>query len=158
MKKVFFISAGCLVLDQLIKGILTVCLSYEHSYEIISNFLSITLVKNTGAAFSIMSGDTTLLIAFTVAVLIAIYFMVFKDHEVNNYESVTYGILIGGILGNLVDRIFNGYVVDYIHFHFLEYNFPIFNLADVFIIVSVIMIIVGMFRRKNETQSRKIWN
>lgn len=153
MKKVLLISAVFLFIDQLVKGLLTISLDYGQTVEIIKNFFSITLIQNTGAAFSILSQNTILLIVLTIIVLNAIYFIVIKDQKLDKFENITYGILIGGILGNFVDRIFNGYVIDYMHFHFLGYNFPIFNFADMCIVISVILIIIQMFRRKNGVQS-----
>lgn len=127
-------------------------LSFGSSYEIINNFLRITLVKNTGAAFSIFSQNTFFLIIFTIICLFLIYHILIKNKKLNTFDIITYGILIGGILGNFTDRLLSGYVVDYIHFTFLD--FPIFNFADICIVVSVILIIIDIFRRKDETYSK----
>ena len=154
MKKVLIISAVFLFVDQLIKGLMTHFLNVGDTVEVIKNFFSITLIQNTGAAFSIMSQNTVFLILMTFVVLIAIYFIVIKDHELNKFESITYGILVGGILGNFVDRIINGYVIDYMHFTFGSYSFPIFNFADTCIVTSVILIIIDMYRRRNEIRSK----
>lgn len=145
----------CLFIDQVVKGLLTWNMDYNSSIQLVTNFLSITLVKNTGAAFSILSGNTPFLIILTLLVLMVIYFLIIKDHELNKFDIIIYGILIGGILGNFVDRVFLGYVIDYIHFNFLGYNAPIFNIADALIVISVILIIGSMFRRKNEIKDRK---
>lgn len=150
MKKVLFIAAAFLFIDQLIKGILVLTLNYNESVSIIGNFFSLSLVQNTGAAFSILSQNTLLLIFLTIFVLVAIYYLIIKGHKLDKFENITYGILIGGILGNFADRIFNGYVIDYMHFRILDTDFPIFNFADTCIIVSVILIMFRMFGRKNE--------
>jgi len=152
VRKILFISAGLLFIDQLIKGLLVYFFNFGNSYEIINNFFSITLVKNTGAAFNIFSQNTLFLILFTIICLFTIYHMLIKEKTLSNFETVMYGILIGGILGNFADRIFYGYVVDYLHFTF--FDFPIFNFADTCIVVSVILIIVDIFRRKDGTLSK----
>lgn len=156
MKKVLLVSGICLFIDQAVKIFLSWNMDHETSIPIISDFLNITLVQNTGAAFSLLSNSTPLLIILTLLVLNAIYFMVIKDHELDKFETITYGILIGGILGNFIDRVFLGYVIDYIHFNFGNYNAPVFNIADICIVTSVLLIIASMFRRKNESKGKSV--
>ncbi len=66
-----------------------------------------------------------------------------KDNNINNF---TYGILIGGIFGNLFDRVLRGYVIDYVALKFFDYSFPIFNLADIFITIGVILIVISLIK------------
>ena len=149
MKKVLIITAIFTIIDQVIKYVLELGLSIGESINIIPNFFSLTLLKNTGAAFSILRSNTLFLIIISVIALAFIYIYFIKDKELNNFDSVVYGMLLGGIIGNLIDRIFRGCVVDYLDFNI--FNFPVFNLADTLIVVSIILIIIKMIKGdKNE--------
>lgn len=138
MRKILIISVLCLFIDQALKKFLINVFSFGTSLKIIENFLNITLVKNEGAAFNILNENIFLLILIAIFVLIFIYFFIIKDKTLTKTDEILYGVLIGGILGNLLDRIFLGYVVDYIQV--CLFNFPVFNFADMCIVISVIII------------------
>ena len=70
-------------------------------------------------------------------------------------QDIFYGLLIGGILGNVIDRIIRGYVIDFIDIKIFRYDFPIFNLADTFIVISIIYIIISLFRNEAKNASAK---
>ena len=113
---------------------------------IVKNFFYITLVHNKGAAFSILDGNRMILIFISLLALFLIYNFYIKNDMKNRLESITYGILVGGILGNLLDRIFYGYVIDYFNFKIFGYNFPVFNIADICIVISVILMTIVFIR------------
>ena len=155
MKKLFGISLGIIILDQLIKNGLLFFMSFGKSITIIKNFFNITLIGNSGAAFSIMSSNTILLIIISIVVLNVIYFYLIKGKNLSEFEQVSYGILIGGIVGNLIDRIWHMQVIDYLDFTFFGYNFPVFNLADIAIVVSMFLIGYQVLKGdKNEVSSK----
>ena len=139
----------CLFIDQFIKNIVINFMNVGESIVLIKNFLSITYVRNSGAAFSILSSNTFLLIIISLFVLFFIFKYISKG-ELNNYERIIYGMLAGGICGNLFDRIVYGAVIDYLDFNIFGYNFPIFNFADVFIVISMFLIIFISGDGKNE--------
>ncbi len=141
MKKVFLISSLCLIIDQIAKNLIISKFLLNESLIVIDNFFSITNVRNYGAAWSILEANTLFLILVGFITIFFIYFSFLKNKKLNVFETLTYGILIGGILGNLVDRIIYGYVIDFLDFKLLNYNFPVFNFADVFIVVSALFII-----------------
>lgn len=149
MKKSIWILVICLFIDQLIKNIIINFLSIGESINIINNFFSITYVRNSGAAFSILESNTILLIIISVLVLIFIFKYISKDN-LSNLEYVLYGVLSGGICGNLFDRVVYKSVIDYLDFNIFGYNFPIFNFADILIVVSMFLIILIMKDDKNE--------
>lgn len=154
MKKVFQISLGVLVLDQLIKNMLLLFMNYGDSINIIKGFFSITLIGNTGAAFSMFSSNTLLLIIISIICLNVIYFYLIKNKDLNKLENIYYGLLIGGILGNLVDRVVHMKVIDYLDFNIFGYNFPVFNLADITIVTAMFLIIYEVIKGgKNEASS-----
>ena len=144
-----------LIIDQLLKGILE---TITKSYVIIDKVLSIRFVTNTGAAFSILENNILILIIVSISVLILVYNLSFSFKS-DKLTNITFGLLYGGILGNLIDRVFYGYVRDFISIG----KFPIFNVADIAIVVGIILLIVisikGEFlvrkENKNENKSRR---
>ena len=114
MKKLFGIAFITVLLDQLIKNGLLFFMNYGQSITIIKNFFNITLIGNTGAAFSILSSNTILLIIISVVVLNVLYFFFIKGKTLTDFEQVSYGLLVGGIMGNLIDRVLRMQVVDYL--------------------------------------------
>lgn len=142
LKKIVGISTIIIILDQLIKYLISNKIELNESIEIINHFFSITYVQNIGAAWNILSGNRWLLIMIGMISLIAIYLYFIKDKKLKKIEVITYSILIGGIIGNLIDRIVYGYVIDYLSFNIFGYHFPVFNLADICIVVSVFLMIM----------------
>lgn len=142
LKKIVGISTIIIILDQLIKYLISNKIELNESIEIINHFFLITYVQNIGAAWNILSGNRWLLIMIGMISLIAIYLYFIKDKKLKKIEVITYSILIGGIIGNLIDRIVYGYVIDYLSFNIFGYHFPVFNLADICIVVSVFLMIM----------------
>ncbi len=141
-KKLTIFSIIFVVVDQLIKLIISNFVSYQSSINIVPNFFYITNVHNDGAAWSILSGNVILLALLGVIALVLIYYFFLKDKTLSKLETFLYSLLIGGIIGNLIDRIFLGYVVDYIGVILINYYFPIFNFADIGIVISILMMII----------------
>lgn len=156
MKKILPISLLLIVIDQIIKILVINKMALQQSIIVINNFFNITYVRNTGAAWSILSGNVLLLIMISVLALVTIYYYLIKDKDLNKIDIVSYSMLIGGIIGNLIDRIVHGYVIDYLDFKIFNYNFPIFNIADTLIVISIIIIgislIVGEYREQNRNK------
>lgn len=156
MKKILPISLLFVVIDQVVKILVINKMALQQSITIINNFFNITYVRNTGAAWSILSGNVLLLIMISVLALVTIYYYLIKDKDLNKIDIVSYSMLVGGIIGNLIDRIVHGYVIDYLDFTIFNYNFPIFNIADTLIVISIIIIgislIVGEYREQNRNK------
>lgn len=128
-----------LFLDQLIKYLITSKMYLGESINIIDNFFKITYVTNDGAAFNIFSGQTIILILIALFVIL---YIIKNIKKITKNEKYIYAVLIAGILGNLIDRIIRGYVIDYIDFTLFGYDMAIFNLADTLIVVSCILLIL----------------
>ena len=143
MKKLLGISLISVVLDRIIKMII-VSLGFGNSITVIKGFFNITCMYNDGAAWSMLSGYRILLIIISIAELIVLYFVFIKGKKLKTIEIIIMGMLIGGIVGNLIDRIVYGYVIDYLDFNIFGYNFPIFNLADSLIVISVGLLVYAM--------------
>ena len=128
-----------LFIDQLIKFLVASNMYVGQSITIISNFFKITYVTNDGAAFSLFSGNVLLLILIAVFVIIYIFKNIKKLEKLEKY---IYSILVAGILGNLIDRIFRGHVIDYLDFRLFGYDMAIFNFADICIVVSCSLLLL----------------
>lgn len=142
MKKITIFSLLIIILDQIIKFVVIQNMELYSSIIIIKNFFNITYVQNIGAAFSILSGNVVFLSLISLIVLVAIYIYLSKKKSFNKIQTITYSMLIGGIVGNMIDRIFRGFVIDYLDFSILKYNFPVFNFADICIVVSAIILLI----------------
>ena len=159
MKKIGIISLIVIIIDRILKVLVTNNFVLNVRNKIIDGFFYITNCHNGGAAFSLFSGNVLFLIFITLIVLFLIYRTINKEN-VNKIGILAYGLLLGGILGNLYDRIFYGYVIDYLDFRIFNFNFAIFNLADAAIVIGAILLIVfegsDNDGRKNKNRCRKL--
>ena len=146
MKKfVFIVSILCFFIDQISKLFILHFFSNSVTNVIIPNFFSIIYVENTGAAWGMFSNGTLILALLSLIFLfIAIKYVVDKD-DLSWFNVISYGFIIGGVLGNLFDRIVRSFVVDFLSFKFFSYSFPVFNIADCFIVVGIILVLIDSF-------------
>lgn len=146
------------VLDYVTKYFVKVNFDLHESITVIKNFFYLTYIHNTGAAFGILSGNKILLILFSFLVIFFIIYQ-FKSYKDSLLLKISFSSLLGGLLGNLFDRISYGYVVDFLDFRIFKYEFPVFNVSDIFIVLSVILIIFEISRYEggeiNENSSNK---
>lgn len=140
-KRLLVISSIFILLDQLLKIIVRNNITLGKENFIIPNFFYLTNVKNTGGAFSIFSNNPIMLAVIGILVLCFIYYFI-KNKKITFIEEISYGLLVGGIIGNIIDRIIFNYVTDYIGLVFGKYYYPIFNLADIGIVLSVLILII----------------
>jgi len=138
MKIMFIISFFVLLLDQLTKHF------FKNKTILITNFFKFDYVENTGAAFGLLKGYNLLFIILAFVVLFFIFKYYKELTQEKLYMQITIGFLIGGILGNLIDRIFLGYVIDFISFSF----WPTFNMADTFSTIAVILLSFQILTKK----------
>ena len=151
-KKLFIYTIIFVFIDQLSKGLINIGMNLNQSIEIIPNFLNLTYVHNIGAAFSIFEGAKWFFIITAIIVLNIIYIFFIKDKELKNSEIVIYSLLIIGIIGNLIDRVVFCYVIDFIDVNI--FNFAIFNLADSFIVIAVVLLLIMMGGKNARDNSR----
>lgn len=156
LKKLIYIFGSIIfIIDQLVKLLVINFISYDKVINIISNFFYLTHVKNTGGAWSIFSGNTLFLLIISLLCIIGIIFYVNKKDKFNKLEVIYFTLLFGGIIGNLFDRVIYSGVIDYIGMIFFGYYFPIFNIADICIVVGAILIIIdGLWGDKNDSRSK----
>ena len=124
-------------------------LIYEETIPVVSHFFYLTYVKNTGGAWSILSGNSFLLLGIGICFLVGLVYYMIKKDTFTSFEVVSYSLLIGGVLGNFIDRMIYGGVIDYLGFIFGNYYFPIFNYADICIVVGVGLLLIDGIRSES---------
>ena len=138
MKTSIIISILITILDQIIKFIIDKKVLF---IEVIPKLFNIHKVYNYGVAFSFLENKRYLILLFSF-ILIYFLFNLRKDLPKTKKYDILFGVILGGILGNLIDRVFRGYVIDYFETFILGISFPIFNLADICITLGIILMIL----------------
>lgn len=155
MKKfaIIIIVVGVLV-DQLTKLMITGSIELYETIKLIPNFLYLTFVKNTGAAWSILEGNMLFFYLITVVALgFMVYYLVRLEAH-HKLEILAMGLLISGTLGNFIDRLWLQYVRDFIGMIFFGYYFPIFNVADMLLTFGVIIMAFAIIRKESHENNR----
>jgi len=145
-KYIYIISIIILLIDQISKLIVINTITYLKEINIIPNFFSLMYVKNTGGAFSIFNNNVILLTIISVICLIFIIRYIIKNNKKLFLEDLSIAFITGGLLGNLIDRIFRSGVIDFFKFKIITYDFPIFNIADIFIVIGIFIIMISTIR------------
>lgn len=154
MTTIIYLSIILLLIDQISKLLVVKIIDINHPIQIIKNFFYLTYTHNTGAAFSILTGQRIFLILIGVVILIILFNYLRKNKVEKKVDKISFSLIIGGALGNLLDRIVRGYVVDFIDVKIFGYNFPIFNLADTFIVIGVFLLLITLTRKENKNDNR----
>ena len=149
---IYKITAIILIIDQFIKILINRFVGINTKITIIPKFFSIFHVRNTGAAFSILEDNTILIIVVSVIFIIILDHYIKKEKSFNKLSIISLGMIMGGMFGNLIDRIIYHSVVDYLSFTIFKHNFPIFNLADIGITVGALLLVISMIKDKNKTK------
>lgn len=140
-----------ILLDQFTKYLAVVHLFQQEPIEIFPGVFELHFLKNKGAAFGIMQNQKYFFVVITsILVMLMIYLLVrIPETKKNIILSLTIGLLISGAIGNLIDRIRLGYVIDFFYFKLID--FPIFNVADCYVVVAVIILmLLILFYYKDE--------
>ena len=141
------IAVAVVLVDQLSKAWMTALLSDGRSMNAVPGLLDLRLVHNTGAAFSLLRGATPLLGLLSLVVVIAVLVWIWRQQRLPIWQGLAVGFLLGGSLGNGLDRWRLGYVVDYLAL--VPIDFPIFNPADVAINLAVICFAVDLWSNRS---------
>lgn len=140
------------LIDRLFKVLVVNYL--KGTITLLPNFLSLVYVKNIGAAFSLMEGQPTLLAILSLLFFLVIYKELTSKSN-STLLSISYIMILGGILGNFYDRLVLNYVIDYISVIIFNYHFPIFNFADMLIVIGVLLLIYELWKdEKNEIRNK----
>lgn len=117
---------------------------FGESITIIENVLYITSHRNRGAAWGILQGQMWLFYVITLVVIVAIMYYLRKAAKGKILLGVSLSLMLGGAIGNFIDRVLRKEVVDFIHTYIFGYNFPVFNIADSSLVIGVILLMIQM--------------
>lgn len=142
-------------IDQYTKYLVVTKMSLLQTIPVIDNFFYLTSHRNRGAAFGILQNQTWLFIIVTIGVVLFLIYYMRANYRQEPGAVWAFALILSGAIGNLIDRIRTGEVVDFFHFIFGEYSFAIFNVADASICVGVGILILITFFSKEGTESTK---
>jgi signal peptidase II len=145
-QKIYSIASIVIMIDLILKFIVSSKLVENDSLKVIPNFFSIYYLKNTGAAFSILQDSTVFLVILSAIILLILNNYIEKEKSLSKMSEISLGMVIGGIFGNMIDRIINHSVTDFISFRIFNYNFPVFNIADIGITVGVFLLLISVLK------------
>ena len=142
--KLYYLSLSIFIvlIDQFTKYLI----SYNNRLFINKDFLLFKLdfVKNYGAAFNIFSGSRIFLSLISIIFSLLLIYLIFRKNTFNLFDLYAYSFILGGTIGNGIDRIYKGFVVDFINLNFI--NFPVFNIADISINIGFIFLLYNIFK------------
>ena len=144
-------------IDLLSKVIIKNVLIFSERNMIIKGFLYLTYVKNTGIAWSLFNNNNIAITILGFILVFRIYFYI-RKRQLSELELIGYGLILGGAFGNLIDRLFRGYVVDFIDIYIFGYDYPVFNIADMCIVIGVFLLIIDVLRGERHEVNSKKWN
>ena len=144
--KLYFLSLSIFIIliDQFTKYLMF----YKYKIFINKDFLLFRLdfVKNYGAAFNIFSGNRLFLSFISIIFSILLLYLILRKNKSNSLELLSYSFILGGTIGNGIDRVLKGYVIDFINLNII--NFPVFNIADISINIGFIILLYSIFKNK----------
>ena len=144
--KLYFLSLSIfiIIIDQFTKYLIF------YNYKILFNkdflLFRLDLVKNYGAAFNILNGNRLFLSSISIIFSVLLTYLILKKNTLNSFDLISYSFILGGTIGNGIDRILRGYVIDFINLNMI--NFPVFNIADISINIGFIFLIYSIFKNK----------
>ena len=151
---IYIITIITLIIDQVVKLLVKTNMNLHQEINIIPNFFSLYYIENKGAAFSIFNDQTTFLIITTTIFLIIMSHYIKTEKKFTKLSIISLGILLGGMFGNLIDRIIYSGVIDYLSFKIINYSFPIFNIADIGITVGTFLLVINYFIEEKRTKKQ----
>ncbi|MHB1692656.1 MAG: signal peptidase II [bacterium] len=136
-----------LIIDQTTKYIIAKNISFYGKITVIKHYFNIVHVNNTGVAFGIMGNASKyIIILFTLAIIIALIYALFRVKIYTNLFIVSSSLIISGAVSNLINRVFQGFVVDFIDIHIYQYHWPSFNAADSCVVVGTILLFISIIK------------
>jgi signal peptidase II len=160
MKYLLFLGAPLFVLDQLTKWLVRKEIRYGSEIPIIPGFFSLVHASNTGAAFSMLTGNNLFFILLAIGALVFLAFILIRHHQTSDNRKrlttltqISIALLVSGILGNLVDRLMRGAVTDFLYFYIRQYSWPSFNVADSCICIAAGLLILGSLKKTDKAKA-----
>ena len=140
---IFSIALTIVLIDQFTKFLVKQNFQINQPIQIIKNTLHLTYVTNTGSAFGLFKSMNTFFMIFAIIVILVIYIYLNKIKNNEKILQIAVGLLLGGTIGNLTDRLFYGSVIDFIDFRI----WPVFNIADSAVTISVLLLIILLWKK-----------
>lgn len=150
----YIIALFVILLDQWTKWLIVKKMELGDSIEVIENFLYITSHRNRGAAWGILQGQMWFFYVITVIVIIGIVYYIQKAAKGKWLLGVSLGFMLGGAIGNFIDRVYRKEVVDFVNTYIFGYDFPVFNIADSALVIGVAMLMIQMFKEERELKEK----
>ncbi|XKM12997.1 signal peptidase II [Orbaceae bacterium ac157xtp] len=141
------VTLATFIIDSASKFYIHYTFYYQESLNVLP-FFSITYVRNRGAAFSMLEGQRWLLAIIALIISVVIVWMLYKNDVRKKIENLSLSLILGGALGNLFDRLYHGYVIDFLDVNFGHWHYPTFNLADTAICVGIVLFIFISYKSK----------
>ena len=153
-KNIFIIIILIVILDQIIKFSICKNIPNGSTVSFIGNIVSLTHVQNTGGAYSLGKNNTSIIIFINIIIMgILLIYFIKNFNKLKNIIKISFTLILSGGIGNLLDRIFRGYVIDYIDINNL-FEFPIFNLADIAVVIGIFITIFYILEDSLEKQEK----
>lgn len=150
----YLIALLIIMIDQFTKWLVVKYMTLGESIPIIENFLYITSHRNRGAAWGILQGQMWFFYIVTTVVIIGIVFYI-RKFSTDKLTGISLGLILGGAIGNFIDRIFRNEVVDFVHTYIFSYSFPVFNVADSALCIGVGLMVIAMFMEEKRAKELK---
>ncbi|MBX4161856.1 signal peptidase II [Priestia megaterium] len=152
----YLIALAVILIDQVTKWMIVKEMYYGQSITVIENFLYITSHRNRGAAWGILQGQMWFFYLITVVVVVGLIIYIQKLKKQDKWFGVALALMLGGAIGNFIDRVVRKEVVDFVNTYIFTYDFPIFNVADSALVVGVIiMFIMTLFEGKMKKEHKE---
>lgn len=135
-----------IVVDRITKILASNYLSLGKTIEVIPNLFDFQYLENTGAAFGIFKDKAYILAIFSIIVIIGLIIYIFKFSSKKILERIAISLIISGAIGNLFDRFYFNYVIDFIYLHYNGYSFPVFNVADILVSVGTALLAIYLVK------------
>lgn len=144
----FFISL-IILFDQITKYFTRLNLSKIGSIELLPGYLSLTYVENTGAAFGIFREKKFILVGITSIIILAMIYVLYTNKNLNKYMKIALTLIIAGAIGNLIDRVYFGFVTDFIHMYIKNiFDWPVYNVADISVVCGTVLLAINILLMK----------
>lgn len=153
--KYYLLAIVIIIIDQITKWIVATQMTLGESIPVIQDIIYITSHRNKGAAFGILQGQMWFFYIVTIIVIIGIVYYMQKEAKNSRLFGVSLGLILGGAIGNFIDRLFRGEVVDFVNTYPFGYNFPIFNVADSALCIGVGLLFIKMIGDERRQKKEK---
>ncbi|HLS35884.1 MAG TPA: signal peptidase II [Bacillota bacterium] len=155
MRKFYLVAIVVIAIDQITKWLIIKQMELRESIPIIENFFYITSHRNKGAAWGILQDQMLFFYIITVIVVIGIIYYMEKHLRDNKFMAFAFSLILGGAIGNFIDRLFRKEVVDFLDVYIFTYDYPVFNVADMALVIGVALVVIATFieERKNRKES-----